>query len=62
MTTELVVRFLDDYIMGSVYFKCLYPEHDLVRSRCQMALAKDMLAHLGEMDQDVQALAQRYRG
>lgn len=42
LTVELAVRFLDDYIQGSPYFKTLYPEHNLVRTNCQIALAKDM--------------------
>lgn len=50
LTTELSVRFLNDYINGSVYFKTLYPEHNLVRTRCQIALAKDMLRHMDEMN------------
>ena len=53
LTTELVVRFLDDYIQGDPYFKINYPEHNLVRTRCQIALAKDMLKKLPEMDQIV---------
>jgi len=44
------LRFLDDYILGSPYFKTNYPEHNLVRARCQIALAKDMLCKLDEMD------------
>ena len=53
LTTELVVRFPDDYIQGDPYFKINYPEHNLVRTRCQIALAKDMLKKLPEMDQIV---------
>jgi hypothetical protein len=49
LTVELAVRFLDDYIQGSPYFKTLYPEHNLVRTRCQIALAEDIQAHLPEM-------------
>ncbi len=49
MACELSTRFLDDYILGSPYFKINYPEHNLVRARCQIALAKDMLIHLDEM-------------
>ena len=44
LTAELVVRFLDDYIRGDPYFKIDYPEHNLVRTRCQIALCRDMLA------------------
>ena len=54
ITCEQAVRFVDDYIMGSPYFKINYPEHNLVRTRCQLALAKDMEKHLDEMNQIVQ--------
>lgn len=53
LTVELAVRFLDDYIQGSPYFKTNYPEHNLVRTRCQIALAKDIQKHLEEMTQFV---------
>ena len=53
LTVELVTRFLADYIDGDPYFKTDYPEHNLVRSRCQMALAKDMLTKLPEMERIV---------
>ena len=43
LTCEQAVRFLDDYIMGSPYFKISYEEHNLVRGRCQIAMAKDLL-------------------
>ncbi len=39
---ELSARFLTDYLMGDVYFKIDYPEHNLVRARCQLALATDV--------------------
>ena len=44
VTVELAVRFLTDYINGDVYFSPEYPEHNLVRARNQIALAKDMNA------------------
>lgn len=50
LTCELVVRFLADYIAGDVYFKTGYAEHNLVRTRCQIALAKDMLQKLPQME------------
>lgn len=48
-TVELVVRFLDDYIAGDTYFKVLYKEHNLVRTRCQLTLALDMVKKYGAM-------------
>lgn len=61
MTCELATRFLDDYILGSPYFKIQYPEHNLVRARCQIALAKDMLQKLDEMDAVVHQCMEQYR-
>ena len=50
LTCELAVRFLDDYINGDVYFKTRRPGHNLDRTRCQIALAKDMEQHMEEME------------
>ncbi len=50
LTAELATRFLADYIDGDLYFKIDYPDHNLVRTRCQIALAKDMLKKLPEME------------
>jgi len=50
LTVELATRFLADYIDGNKYFKVYYPEHNLVRTRCQIALAKDMLKHMDAMN------------
>ena len=61
LACELAVRFLDDYILGSPYFKTNYPEHNLVRTRCQIALAKDMLRKMDAMDAIVRASAAKYR-
>lgn len=55
LTAELAVRFLDDYLRGDLYFKTKYPEHNLVRTRNQIALCKDMLKHLDEMNAIVHA-------
>lgn len=42
ITIELASRFLDDYLTGDLYFRCTYPKHNLVRTRCQLQLAKDI--------------------
>lgn len=60
ITAELATRFLDDYILGSPYFKIRYPEHNLVRTRCQIALAKDMEHRLDEMDAIIKACVKKY--
>ena len=59
LTAELATRFLGDYLLGDPYFKTDYPEHNLVRTRCQIALAKDMLRHMEEMRQIVETCAAR---
>ena len=53
LTTELATRFLADYLDGDLYFNIKSPDHNLVRTRCQIALAKDMLKHMDEMDKIV---------
>ena len=57
ITVELAVRFLDDYITGDRYFKIGYPTHNLVRARCQLALAKDMFNRMDEMNRIVAEIA-----
>ncbi len=57
LTAELCVRFLDDYIRGDKYFKINSPDHNLVRTRCQIALAKDMLEKMARMEQIVRECA-----
>ncbi len=49
-TAEQAVRFLTDYLDGDVYFKIDYPEHNLVRTRCQIALAQSMIERMDEMN------------
>ena len=53
LTAELATRFLADYLDGDLYFKTLSPDHNLVRTRCQIALAKDMLKKMPEMEKIV---------
>lgn len=50
LTTELAVRFLDDYLRGDPYFKIKSASHNLERTRCQIALSKDMLAKRAQME------------
>jgi len=53
LTAELATRFLADYLDGDLYFNTKYPGHNLVRARCQIALAKDMLRKMPEMEKIV---------
>lgn len=50
ITLETAVRFLTDYLEGDVYFKTSYPEHNLDRGRCQLALASDAMKKLGDLE------------
>ena len=61
LTCELATRFLADYIVGDKYFKVKKPQHNLVRTRCQIALAKDMLNKMDAMNAIVQDCARRYK-
>lgn len=60
LACELSTRFLDDYIMGDKYFKIKHRKHNLERTRCQIALAKDMLKKMDAMDAIVKACIKRY--
>lgn len=42
MTFIIGVRFLTDYLEGDVYYKTEYPEHNLVRAKCQFELIRKM--------------------
>ncbi|MBQ6051812.1 MAG: hypothetical protein IJL30_00820, partial [Clostridia bacterium] len=61
LACELSTRFLDDYITGDRYFKTLYPEHNLVRTRCQISLAKDMLKNMDGMEAIVDKYRKQYK-
>ncbi len=49
ITIELAVRFLDDYITGDKYFKINYEDHNAVRTRCQIKLAKSIMEKYDEL-------------
>ena len=57
LTAELATRFLADYLDGDLYFKTNAPDHNLVRTRCQIALAKDMLKKMDRMEAIVRECA-----
>ncbi len=59
ITIELATRFLDDYITGDKYFKTKYEGHNLVRTRCQLALARDMEKKFDEMNKIVHETAEK---
>ena len=53
-----VRRFLDDYLLGNVYFRTEYPEHNLVRTRCQLNMARDVMKKMGEMERIIKKCVQ----
>lgn len=61
LACELSTRFLDDYIMGDKYFKTDRPKHNLIRTRCQIALAKDMKRKMDAMNAIVRDCCARYK-
>lgn len=49
LTYMQAVRFLTDYLNGDTYYKTNYPEHNLVRTRNQLALLHDIDMHVPHM-------------
>jgi len=41
------LRFLTDYLNGSIYYSTKYPEHNLDRTKNQLELLKGLRAYLG---------------
>ena len=60
LAVELASRFLADYLNGDLYFTTKYPEHNLVRTKCQIALAKDMLGKMEDMEKIVCELCEKF--
>ena len=60
ITCELATRFLDDYLLGDRYFKVKKPNHNLIRTRCQIALAKDMQLKMSAMEAIVKSCIEKY--
>ena len=60
ITCEIAIRFLTDYLDGDLYFRVDYPEHNLVRARNQLALAKSIQSNLPRMQKHVRKLVKSY--
>ena len=56
ITLELAARFLTDYLNGDRYFKCKKINHNLFRTRAQIALAKDVFGKMPEMRARLQSI------
>lgn len=50
------VRFFADYVNGDTYYRIAYPEHNLVRTRNQMALFRSVMSHKAEMEAFISTL------
>ena len=61
LAAELATRFLADYLDGDLYFNIKCPDHNLVRARCQIALAKDMLKKLPQMEEIVRYSVEHFK-
>ena len=46
LTYELALRFMTDYLDGDLYFKTMSEDHNLIRTRAQIQLTKDILSKL----------------
>lgn len=57
LTYQCGVRFLTDYLDGDRYFHISYPDHNLVRAKCQFHLANQMLGRI----EDATTLAAKYQ-
>lgn len=56
VTVELAARFLDDYLTGDRYFRTDYSVHNLVRARCQLRLAEDILCKTTQLRQIIREI------
>ena len=57
MTVECGMRFLTDYINGDKYFKIHYPDQNLVRAKCHLVLARDLIKNLDKLQELVEQYA-----
>ena len=56
MTMECGMRFLADYLSGDTYFATKYEDHNLVRCRTQLRLAKEMEESFDEMKKIIESI------
>lgn len=50
ITYEQALRFLTDYLQGDVYYRVMYSEHNLHRTRTQIRLLQEMEQQAGTME------------
>ncbi|SEB81823.1 Ser/Thr protein kinase RdoA involved in Cpx stress response, MazF antagonist [Tenacibaculum sp. MAR_2009_124] len=49
ITYEQAIRFLADYLNGDIYYQTSYPENNLIRTKVQIELLKDIIEKYDEM-------------
>lgn len=54
MSYMQAIRFLTDWLNGDTYYKILYPEHNLVRTKAQLQLLEKQIERYEEMQTTVQ--------
>lgn len=57
---ELASRFLEDYLNGDIYFHTSKPNHNLIRCRTQIQVAKEVLKHLDELNKITKEIVGKY--
>ncbi len=57
ITLELASRFLGDYLTGDKYFRIDTPDQNLRRAKAQLALFRDMMAHMDDMREIIREIA-----
>ncbi len=60
ITAEIGIRFLTDYLDGDKYFRVDCPEHNLVRARNQLKLARSIREKLPVMEKYIRRLMRGY--
>ncbi len=60
MTLECGLRFLADYLEGDVYFHTARKDHNLDRTRTQIAMVRDMETKDSEIRKMIQKIAEEH--
>ena len=61
ITAEIGMRFLTDYLDGDKYFRTEKPEHNLIRARNQLALARSIESNIPRMERYIRRLMKSYK-
>lgn len=61
ITTEIAIRFLTDYLDGDRYFRVCRSDHNLIRARNQLALARSIEDNLPAMEKYIRRLVKTYK-